>query len=803
LVKLDTWTFCYLQKYPVINKSQKTKKKFSLKVLVFALLFTVLFSSAFAQTLSVPSYSVNRIKSGYVYTFFIKTNQIVRYRVFDSFTGKISVGSAMNGESLVISYNDTVVAWTETAAGTKSREIMLGKNAVQNAISRKFEIISPVEGTWANRQPLVLDCAPETEVYYSFSGYDPLEFGFAYDGPVLIDLNGNITLNLVAVHGDGSITRKTVSYIVNEPVAVKPPLYLSALNPLVICGVEKPVPISQNLTYGIGSHLDASLRGRTLYQTLPSCVNVLLPLEITSGSSVYRYIITTGDAPKTTMIQDKTFSSPIQIIDWNFVLFKADQKLQYSVDGGDWQVYLEPFYLDRTKSHTIRWRTGSKIESLVLPEKPTIIGIPDRNLTNKSVELQFSNPLYTFRIEDIHGVSKPLTSFYADTLAGDERLFDLQLAVYYGNIRQGEISVSFTIDKLPPPAPVLILEDESEYEKCSAVISIYSKEDVFTAIGTNVTSLDFGETSLLYAQNAEPDESAMFMPFAGSRLILGNGDTNEIYTVYAYAQDLAGNKSDTVAVRTQSVFNNVYVDSSSLFAFEADGSPTKPFSSINDAIDVINSRKKTILHLKGSFNIPQNITISSDCSFMGHENVCLSFKNNASLIIRNANVSFENCMFEKNTEQDIRFLLSAGAPLIDARDSKLFLENCKLVSNSSMPQGLIHAVKCYLETDSNNIAVQSLSQAVGVQCLQSNVRSKNDRFSLSGEYAVAFILSDSAFELDSPRFILAAKQAGCVELFACVYSFEENVLKNEIHTSKDFIPFKIDSSSQKGIAPLF
>jgi len=285
------------------------------------LLFTVLFPSAFAQTLSVPSYSVNRIKSGYVYTFFIKTNQIVRYRVFDSFTGKISVGSAMNGESLVISYNDTVVAWTETAAGTKSREIMLGKNAVKNAISRKFEIISPVEGTWANRQPLVLDCAPETEVYYSFSGYDPLEFGFAYDGPVLIDLNGNITLNLVAVHGDGSITRKTVSYIVNEPVAVKPPLYLSALNPLVICGVEKPVPISQNLTYGIGSHLDASLRGRTLYQTLPSCVNVLLPLEITSGSSVYRYIITTDDAPKTTMIQDKTFSSPIQIIDWNFVLF--------------------------------------------------------------------------------------------------------------------------------------------------------------------------------------------------------------------------------------------------------------------------------------------------------------------------------------------------------------------------------------------------------------------------------------------------------------------------------------------------
>ena len=193
----------------------------------------------------------------------------------------------MNGESLVISYNDTVVAWTETAAGTKSREIMLGKNAVQNAISRKFEIISPVEGTWANRQPLVLDCAPETEVYYSFSGYDPLEFGFAYDGPVLIDLNGNITLNLVAVHGDGSITRKTVSYIVNEPVAVKPPLYLSALNPLVICGVENLFNFS-NLTYGIGSHLDASYEGELCIKHF-RLVNVRFRLKL---QAVLRFIVT-------------------------------------------------------------------------------------------------------------------------------------------------------------------------------------------------------------------------------------------------------------------------------------------------------------------------------------------------------------------------------------------------------------------------------------------------------------------------------------------------------------------------------
>ena len=212
-----------MNRYLVKRKSQMELPRKS--IAVFCLLLICV--SVFALSISVPSYSVQRTKSGYVYTFFVKANNIVRYRVFDSFTGRISVGSAMNGETLAISYNDTVVAWTETYGGTKSHEIMLGKNTVQNVNSHKFDVLSPVEGTWANRQVLVLDCAPETEVFYSFSEYDPLDFGFAYDDPVLIDLSGEVTLNLVAVHGDGTMTRKKISYVVDEPAAVKPPLSVS------------------------------------------------------------------------------------------------------------------------------------------------------------------------------------------------------------------------------------------------------------------------------------------------------------------------------------------------------------------------------------------------------------------------------------------------------------------------------------------------------------------------------------------------------------------------------------------------
>lgn len=786
-----------------IKKSCILINRFSHKNIAFFLLLLVFCSSLFAQSISLPSYSVQRTKSGYVYTFFVKANNIARYRVFDSFTGRISVGSAFNGETLAISHNDTVVAWTETAGGAKSHEIMLGKDIVKDINSHKLDVISPVEGTWANRQSLVLECSPETEVYYSFTEYDPLDFGFAYDGPVLIDLTGDVTLNIVAVHGDGSMTRKKISYAVKEPEAVKPPLSVSMLNPLVVCGVQKPVPVSQNLVYGIGSHLDSALSGRTLYQNLPSCVNALLPLEITSGSVVYRYVITTNDAPKTSMIQDKTFSSPLQIIDWNFVLFKAGQRIKYSIDDGAWQVYVEPFYLDRSKSHKISWQTASNIESIVLPERPSITGLPEHGITNKSVELQFSNPLYTFRIEDENGVSKPLTSFYVDTLAGDERRFDLNLPVYYGNIRQGEISVSFIIDKLPPKAPVLSIEDDAASGNNAVAVSIFSNDDVYTAIDTRTSPLDFGESVQPVIHDFEPDDNVVFMPFAGSKLILGGGENDSVYTVYAYARDSAGNKSETVAVRSSVATDNIYVDASSRYTFDADGSPVKPFSSIFDALALVNSRKKTVLHLKGAFIITQSLAVNSDCRFIGHENASLSFKNNSGFIIRNSTVTFENCMLEKNYDQDIRSFLTSGVPLIDARDSSISIEKCELVSNISTPQGLLQVVKCKLGMNSSGITVQTLGQAVGVQCFQSSVRSDNDRFSLSGESAVAFSLSDSVFELESPRFIIVANKARCVELFATVYAFAENVFQNEIHTSADFLPLWYDSSSKKGIAPLF
>ena len=63
-------------------------------------------------------------------------------------------------------------------------------------------IISPVPGTWSNKQSLILNTCDGSECFYSYSGTDPLTSGFAYDGPVLIDETGDVTVRVVSVKGD-------------------------------------------------------------------------------------------------------------------------------------------------------------------------------------------------------------------------------------------------------------------------------------------------------------------------------------------------------------------------------------------------------------------------------------------------------------------------------------------------------------------------------------------------------------------------------------------------------------------------
>ena len=77
-------------------------------------------------------------------------------------------------------------------------------------------IINPSQGTWANKQALVLELPVGANAYYSVNGTNPETSGFAYDGPVLLDLIGDVNLSVVVIDKNGEKSTHNVSYSVSE-----------------------------------------------------------------------------------------------------------------------------------------------------------------------------------------------------------------------------------------------------------------------------------------------------------------------------------------------------------------------------------------------------------------------------------------------------------------------------------------------------------------------------------------------------------------------------------------------------------
>ena len=72
---------------------------------------------------------------------------------------------------------------------------------------------------------MVLDLPDGTEAFYSLNGEDPAVSGFAYDGPALLNVSGNVRLVLVIIGADGGTQRFEISYTV---VLKETPAYMQA-----------------------------------------------------------------------------------------------------------------------------------------------------------------------------------------------------------------------------------------------------------------------------------------------------------------------------------------------------------------------------------------------------------------------------------------------------------------------------------------------------------------------------------------------------------------------------------------------
>ena len=104
---------------------------------------------------------------------------------------------------------------------------------LESLFCAETRVLNPVPGTWANRQILVVDSPSSSSVYYSLSGEDPETSGIAYDGPVLIDLDGNVSVSVAVIDKDGGKQLEKIEYNVSS--APLPPLIALFSLTLTLC----------------------------------------------------------------------------------------------------------------------------------------------------------------------------------------------------------------------------------------------------------------------------------------------------------------------------------------------------------------------------------------------------------------------------------------------------------------------------------------------------------------------------------------------------------------------------------------
>jgi hypothetical protein len=138
-----------------------------------------------------------------------------------------------------------------------------------------------------------LDVPNDAIALYSFTGDDPLEFGFAYDGPVRIEKEGEVDLRIAFVYADNTVLEKRVSYRVVLPGLLslgEEGAFLNQNQPFIRASADNPLKIPSDFLYSLDDDRLPHARGRTLFLA-ENTYERYLPLLVAVDDQVYRWML--------------------------------------------------------------------------------------------------------------------------------------------------------------------------------------------------------------------------------------------------------------------------------------------------------------------------------------------------------------------------------------------------------------------------------------------------------------------------------------------------------------------------------
>lgn len=698
-------------------------------------------------------------------------------------------------------------------------------------------IINPIEGTWANKQVLILDIPTGATAYYTTSDSDPEMAGLIYDGPLVLDATGLITLHIVVAGKDGERFQKNVVFTVAEQfntgtTATTPDTQLKieksdtfinsmVKSPIIEYTAGGNIDIPEGLEYALGDEISTFETGQSLYLSPQTIVSRYVPLtikkpddeDITMGvfgaakesvtpTNDYRWRFVIHVSPVASGVYSKR-DAPFNFNSWDTIDF-TDKRYIYKIDDKMWEQPTEPVTIDRKKQHTIKWQSleyskDNPIKTLTLPPRPSIL-----TKTNEVGTLQVArkgDSLYKFGYRYDNGkVSALYNTFVIDTFIGDYYRGIFKIGVYYDGIYQGDEEIPYCVNKRLPPKPVITSNATGstemrhvDFSRKLVTLFITTKENTdvyFDVAGPVIANSENYFSNVLF--NFHESTFALLggkVSDTSYRMVLHPSNKGAVaYKVRMYAEDRNKNRSSMAEYSLIIDTCNFYIDTTVAPREDADGTKANPYTTFEQIMPYINDNRMVNVYLRGNLQMPnRNINIQNNVVIMGHDNAIVTFPPNSALFIHNASLDIEDCVINYNAKSG---KVTGGDSYRSSRDvmrSLFQLEHGVLDLNNVVMSVTFEKNGTLINSDTSAVTLHNCVFTVNsddylsiISSVGSKILVTSTQLTSVSQTAVPFSCQGGTFEITESKCFITATLGRIAELFNTQSTIMNNIFTAQL-----------------------
>lgn len=634
--------------------------------------------------------------------------------------------------------------------GVKSQSLIY--DFMYRGIYRKdFYVVSPLPGEWDNLQTLVIDTEGSSNVVYTLDGSNPFENGIQYNGPVLLEGEGDFILRVADI-GKNIETRIPFSQKKHDGgISLAQPENCSSFGSFLSSGESFSLTIPENTLYGININSDFSPVFPTEYadcnkNLLIGKNNTYLTLVVFDNDRSYLYTLFSGD-----YITSESDYSLFSDEDFHFLVFKNDVLI---FENNSWNLLSEPLLVKRDSPHEVVWKevtlssNHAETKQLFLSRAAGTLDFDLNFYVNNKSALPQNDIHYNISLNSIPAFAdkdSPLITDLNFVLPeGASGRFFLSLSLFDGEYISAQKICSFYVDEKSPFIPFLKIDDKGKYFFDWEVFQDIFDDDTETKIFSGIANSAYGEQ--FFGDDITYSEKNVFSLNDEDFLFPMN------YQTKAYAVDSKKRTSLTVSKSGVVYPVGFYISSSG--NPDGTGSFENPASSIDTVLSGLSPKQKSegvVVFVSGELiskmkhNIDYNLEVrglKDNSSVLAKDYGVIRFVDNGYFNIENGSLNLLN-IYLVSSQKELRVhpLININNGLFTASDSMfVFQGDSQMLTAKSARVSLVNSV---IEHSSDNVVLSTVF-------MDSDVCIKGSELNFYGsDFIQAVETADSSFSFDS------------------------------------------------------